>query len=377
MSQDISTSQSTSEPVSESIPLQPWSAEAYADKLMDDLFSDIDRILDGSSKLPTEPAKSEYISLQPVKMPQITMPSAVMSLGQVLAPPSDAATVKQQPAKSDAVSEARSSTTPVPKAGQYFNKILLGVTCGSLVVTLILWWANHEKLSLPRLNLAATSHQNTLSSSDAQFINYMLRSLELIDRKTQISQQQTNSSVLPAKQLGMPVYSQPSPPAASNLPQAPNPAPTVVGIYIPGYPTPQYQPFPNAQLAPPLAGSIHPAAPSSIRPSAPSSIRPSAGDPVSSQPSQPPVTRGSAPPVPTAQMPIPAPAPVEAKHTLVGLLYLGDRSAALFDISGVTQRIQVGEPIGASGWTLVAVTKEEAIIRRNGEVRSIYTGQKF
>ena len=71
-----------------------------------------------------------------------------------------------------------------------------------------------------------------------------------------------------------------------------------------------------------------------------------------------------------------SPAPV-ANHTLVGLLELGDRSAALFDVSGVTQRITVGEAIGASGWILVSVANQEAVIRRNGEVRSVYVGQKF
>jgi Tfp pilus assembly protein PilP len=66
-----------------------------------------------------------------------------------------------------------------------------------------------------------------------------------------------------------------------------------------------------------------------------------------------------------------------AKHTLVGLLELGDRSAALFDINGSTQRFNVGEGIGNSGWTLVSVANQEAVIRRNGEVRSVYVGQRF
>jgi hypothetical protein len=56
---------------------------------------------------------------------------------------------------------------------------------------------------------------------------------------------------------------------------------------------------------------------------------------------------------------------------------LGDRSAALFEINGNTQRINVGEAIGASGWALVSVANQEAVVRRNGEVRSVYVGQKF
>ncbi|HAG82246.1 MAG TPA: hypothetical protein DCL61_14030, partial [Cyanobacteria bacterium UBA12227] len=72
--------------------------------------------------------------------------------------------------------------------------------------------------------------------------------------------------------------------------------------------------------------------------------------------------------------PLPIPA---AKHTLVGLLEQGEGSAALFQIDGITQRINVGEAIGASGWALVSVANKEAVIRRNGEVRSVYVGQTF
>jgi Tfp pilus assembly protein PilP len=61
----------------------------------------------------------------------------------------------------------------------------------------------------------------------------------------------------------------------------------------------------------------------------------------------------------------------------VGLLELGNRSAALFEINGITQRINIGETIGTSGWTLVSVANQEAVVRRNGEVRSVYVGQKF
>ena len=66
-----------------------------------------------------------------------------------------------------------------------------------------------------------------------------------------------------------------------------------------------------------------------------------------------------------------------AVFALVGLLDLGDSSAALFEIRGSTKRIKVGEAIGSSGWLLVAVANQEAIIRRNGEVRSIYVGQQI
>ena len=62
---------------------------------------------------------------------------------------------------------------------------------------------------------------------------------------------------------------------------------------------------------------------------------------------------------------------------LEGLLELGNKSVALFKVDGISRRINLGENIGATGWTLVEVSNGEAIIRRNGEVRSIYTGQKL
>jgi hypothetical protein len=53
------------------------------------------------------------------------------------------------------------------------------------------------------------------------------------------------------------------------------------------------------------------------------------------------------------------------------------KDAALFEIDGVTRPIRVAESIGASGWILVEVNNRQALIRRNGEVRSIDIGQEF
>jgi Tfp pilus assembly protein PilP len=84
----------------------------------------------------------------------------------------------------------------------------------------------------------------------------------------------------------------------------------------------------------------------------------------------------TAPPSPIATAITPNLDPSET-HALIGLLELGDRSAALLEVNGVPQRIQVGEKIGASGWQVVSITNQAALIQRNGEVRSIYVGQQF
>ncbi|MDB9312252.1 hypothetical protein PN462_03985, partial [Spirulina sp. CS-785/01] len=64
-------------------------------------------------------------------------------------------------------------------------------------------------------------------------------------------------------------------------------------------------------------------------------------------------------------------------YQLVGVLESGPNSVALFKIENTTQRYGVGEVIGESGWTLVTVENQSAVIRRNGEVRSVVVGQDF
>jgi hypothetical protein len=87
-----------------------------------------------------------------------------------------------------------------------------------------------------------------------------------------------------------------------------------------------------------------------------------------------PNTGGEAVPVAALTVNTSTPAP---SHTLEGLLELGNKYVALFQINGASRRVSIGETIGTSGWTLVDVNNGEAIVRRNGEVRSIYAGQKL
>jgi Tfp pilus assembly protein PilP len=62
---------------------------------------------------------------------------------------------------------------------------------------------------------------------------------------------------------------------------------------------------------------------------------------------------------------------------LIGVLELGDNSSALFDLEGNTQRVALGETIANTGWILVKIENQQAVIRRGSEVRSLYIGQRF
>ena len=62
---------------------------------------------------------------------------------------------------------------------------------------------------------------------------------------------------------------------------------------------------------------------------------------------------------------------------LEGILESGDQSVALFNIDGSTRGVNLGENIGGTGWILIEISNGEAIIRRHGEKRSIYAGQRL
>ena len=433
MSQDVSTNQGVKELLSVPPPIQPWSPENEADRLMDELFSDIDRILDGGSKLPTEPAKPEYVSLKPIVIPQITTPSAVTPSQELLEEPSTELT-SPTPVEPLATNVVHTTSPPDNRSRWSFEKLLLVGGLASLGVTIILLLTSQRKLTLPWVpNFGASPSTENEPPPPQDFSSYMLRSLEVIDHKSKPQQQTTPPSPPSTPNLA-------SIPVPSNRSLASNQSPTVLErVYIP-------VPMPQTPVAPPAnqlaARYTLPANPLTARPTlpanqsaarlalpanqsaarptlpanqsaarptlpanqlaarptlpapsprprlslpiAPPPVRPSASAPsTAAKPSIPAppkaVTQPSTPPPPpavetspTAQSALPV-----ANHTLVGLLELGDNSAALFEINGITQRIKIGESIGASGWALVSVANQEAVVRRNGEVRSVFVGQKF
>jgi len=67
----------------------------------------------------------------------------------------------------------------------------------------------------------------------------------------------------------------------------------------------------------------------------------------------------------------------QSKFKLVGILAFGEQSAAMVEVGGAFQTIKLGNPIGDGGWVLSGLNQQEAILKRNGETRSITVGQKF
>lgn len=402
MSQNVSTNPKEREPSIAPTPIQPWSAEAEADRLMDELFSDLDHILEGGNRLPTEPVKPEYVSLKSIVIPQVPTPPAVV-------PPSEKLSETPSPESTESKLSERVETQVLAKSDSRPNRfslslerllLLLGVIV--LGMSIILLLVKQKRLTLPewlKPTATPTVQQSQVSEADAQFANYMLRSLEVIDNKNKAKQQATIPPGATA--------ANPTAPASANSPQADTPPQRVIErVYIPVYPpqNPGTPVAPSAGARPPVPTFSAPAPSSGTKPPSPAPGARSAAPSPSpaakrAAPSPAPAAKPAAPVSPQAAAPTTLPvlpalpplppsvivptAPVTQlptsanKHTLVGVLEHGESSAALFNAGGVTRYIFVGEAIGDSGWTLVSIANQEAMIRRNGEVRSVYAGQSF
>jgi hypothetical protein len=397
--------ESASDPIAvkatvETVPAEAVAVESYADQLMDELFEGVDRAFDGSGPQPAEPMAPEFVALKSISVPQIVL--------SPLAP-------EPQRGEKDVEAIARQvalETTKKQQSKQSFDRILLGAACGSLLLVLGLWLASRSGLLRLRAAPAPeTPAASGVTAPDTQFVEYVQRSLEVIEQK---------KAPQPNPQLaGVPGVAPPgtlpsisisgAPPATAGLSTAVNriadaleqagaqpgaPAPQVVVIPPPAQvtvaPAAPVAGAPGAPVAAPQTGSVSPSptAPASGRAIAAAGTRtPLAASPSPSQSPQPKIlARETEPaPAPSTQQSAPAPeqsasavssAPTSA-HTLVGILELGDRSAALFEVDGVARRIYVGESIGASGWTLAEIKNQEAVIRKGGDVRSVFVGQKF
>ena len=390
---------------------EPWTIETYAEGLMDELFNDIDNILDGRSKRNYHRDRNESIPVQTMtfQMPDVILPSKLNRLLQSAEP------IKNIQATTLVVNypTVRAITTTKKQQTSDLSKLIfmgLGLTVASLGIFYLtesdLLTTINAQLNSQRLpNSQIPSPVSVTTDPPLELVNYMLEALAVIEQQETtndktiakpgfptVNLNQTTALALPNTQ---PTETLPLPVAANNILPAtiqPNTPNVVERIYIPVYQSaaPQYQ-IPTVPAVPILPtfpsssslavnhlpiNTIQPA----IRPIAKMTqvnLKPAAVNP------QPllvaPPKLSIVPPAPVKEpenKPQQVSIPIYSAQ-LEGLLELGNKSVALFKVDGISRRINLGENIGATGWTLVEVSNGEAIIRRNGEVRSIYTGQKL
>lgn len=448
MLQEISTRLIIPEPSEDLIVNEPWSIEFYADGLMDELFADIDDILDVSGHLPSQTLRNgsrtsrnsteetiaardwlyqsgnsrslEYDAVQTLNIPQIVLPNTLNRTTQNVPQVRN----KQVNAVVVDAGGVKSITKRYDKVSFALRKLLIsGATIG-IAIAGIIYVINSGVLTVLTSKLTQQSIYLPESQSspkvdvEAELVDYMLGALAIIDQKDATNNQPLRS------RLNNRIISNPTSvalnnnqPPIGNLPPIPTNPPNVVErIYVPIYQAPlpmRYAPprIPGVPAPlPPVANNstsqsnvvktalnavqtaskpvnvnlLSAAISSQIKPVAVRTAPVTVQQQPSPLPSLPVVPFGTASPqVPNAGEAVSlsslsttsvAPAPT---HTLEGLLELGNKSVALFQFGGVSRRINIGESIGSSGWTLVDVSNGEAIVRRNGEVRSIYAGQKL
>lgn len=286
----------------------------YAESLIDTLFDDVDQLLDGDQE-----------AIAAVLDPPITASVAAESAA-IVPIPAAASVDTDDPEAASLVAAALAAESSTAPPRRRWLPTLAVATLGALVGAVGVWWGSQSTVDPTPAPVASSEGQ-----SHAEFLTYLERSLAVINRRIE-----TDAAATPAPSPILPSAAPPlvplPPVAVSSLPgmpAAPAPINVIERVYIPYAATP----------APANPASPSPAVPSSSVPAAPV---------------------------------VPA-----VTHTLVGVLELGDRSAALFEIDGVAQRVYIGESIGESGWSLVSVTDGEATVRRNGEVRGIGVGQPF
>lgn len=330
--------------------------DSFADRLMDDLFADVEGLLDGSVAPPPVPIRPE---LQQPKLDVATLPR----VQELVAPPS-LPQWNLQPQAQDSLSVPEIHELVHGKAkpsqwGQGFQRFLVLALVTSAIAALGVWLTNRGSFSrilagTQPASAVATAAQVPQVNKQQQFAEYMQRSLENIDRKAA-----TGKTGLPPA------------PFNSNLPIAPvadGKAAVKSGTPLPK--TPVVINLPAAPAAPPASVTVN--------------------DPARRELNQllsrlstvleklyPAMNRSqqavAQPPVVKANM------VTEPLRSVRGVAIANDptQSAVLIETNGITQRYYVGESIGSSGWSVVDISSNYISVRRNGEVRSIAVGESL
>lgn len=368
MSQDVRSRQATANSTSSTSPVQPWgqtfgagvvtesgnfSVESYADRLMNELFGDVEQALEMPQPLETtvsaagvpatpEPspqfaAASAQSAEAPPEQPRIALPLAIT--------PHSYESADLEAAASELVTTPASEASP--NSNRFYDRLLIAVGCLSLIVTLAAWLLTQEMrrpVSAPVASVPPTAAAEAQTNSS--FGQYVDQALRAIDERTK-PPSNPNGVLNGATNSSLPTVAVPKAPTAPPTVQpngsqtAPKRSP-LERVYIPTY---QFPPnFIPKRAAMPNAAPLAPIAP------------------------------GQAPIV---TLPIPGVQAPTVARTLKGVVEMGDKSAALIEIGGVVQSFRLGESIGSSGWSLVEVSKDRAVLRRNGEVRSISVEQSF
>ena len=409
------------------------SVDSLAENLMEDLFNDIDQVLSRGSRLPTEVNQPEIVSLTPIKIPQIVLPEKPTQS-------QNAEKEEKVKSTETQVAKKENKSLDKFLLGAAFISILVTLslwlaTRGGLEKIL----AYLGYIEKPNLSLETLSPKVAEDSKFADYIERSLKMIEQkeaaekqkllglppapssnnlptvpvpanppintslllpLNRLVDLMEAQVAKETLTIPETKVVVIpAMPTAVAVTPKSEAPSPKPSAASASKASTEAAEnVQEKSEAQVKPETKAKINSSssAKAEAKTKLKASVKTTAQD-KSEKNSEPQLeTKVESEPeteteTPTQPVSLPPPIPVKIPaietvvpseikvpiNTLVGILELGERSAALFEIDGVARRIYVGENIGGSGWTLVEVVNQEAVVRRNGEVRSVFVGQQF
>jgi hypothetical protein len=345
---------------------EPVRVDSFADRLMDDLFDDVERLLDGS--LPPPPKPVEVPKRQPLEFTPTPPTSEIVPLPNL---PQWSTYIKEDSLAVPEVHELVNVKLQDSRPSSRLQKILIFALCVSAIAAAGVWLTQRGFMS--RFARAVAQEQQVVvpvamakappPELNQQFSEYVQRSLNAIDRKAASGRSLPGKpssgltttpykSSLPGESVSSIKSSTllPKVPVVINVPPAPAAAPGSVTVNDPSRRE-------LNQLLTRLSGVLERMYPAVNRPQV-----------VIQQP-------GAISSAGTTQ----TQAASELQRTIRGLVIASDptQSAALVDTNGVTQRYYTGETIGSSGWSIVEIAGSNLVIRRNGELRTLSTGQKF
>jgi hypothetical protein len=364
-----------------------------ANHLMDEIFDEVEQVLDGSLLPPDEPVKVEFaksdMNLDIANMLAERYPLLAQKLEEANAAPiPDLPGPDLELHKSDV-----KPTAPAPTSNiSLFERFMIFTGCASAVAALAVWLisqglvtkgANFLSRKLAGTPAAVTAPATTtaVNPADVQFSEYVLRSLAALDRDAAANPQMIAAAPAPTAPLGAKPGATASgtilpKPNASNLKIAtdstakPGALPAINPNLRPVMPTTQPDLVTRSELNQVMnriVGMLE-----KVAPGVSNRLPLPAGTPNTIAKAPVRVAAAIKPTSATVQ-----PASNEPKRRVSGVVEWGDKSVVTIEYNGATQRVYLGESVGSSGWTLIKVEGTKATFRKNGEFRTLTDGEFF
>ncbi|MBW4418175.1 MAG: hypothetical protein KME13_02980 [Myxacorys californica WJT36-NPBG1] len=355
---------------------EPPRVDSFADRLMDDLFDDVERLLDGS--LPPPPLKPiATAKRRPIEFSPTPQFSDIVPQPKA---PQWNTYIKEDSLAIPELDELINTKPSPSRLTSVFQKALVVALCASAIAAAAVWLSQRGMASRffkaiaqePQVVTPAAMAKAPPVELNQQFSDYVQRSLNAIDRKVASGK----SGAISAERNSVGTATTPYKSSLATVPVSSVKSSTLLPK------VPVVVNVPSVPFVPPAPPAV---------PTAPASV--TVNDPARQELNQllarlsgvlermyPAVNR---PQVviqpPTASPTRAAQAAPELQRTIRGLVIATDpsQSAALVDTNGVTQRYYTGETIGSSGWSIVEISGSSIVLRRNGELRTFSTGQKF